>query len=94
MLKLTSQRQSFGKRHIAEVPVLKITDNGGCKRENADLFELNPKDKHDKEYFNDLKTSWHGENRFLGAISSFFNFYNKHNLWLSYSKIMYPTKYQ
>ena len=79
MLKLTSQRQSFGKRHIAEVPVLKITDNGGCKRENADLFELNPKDKHDKEYFNDLKTSWQGENRFLGAISSFFNFYNKRN---------------
>lgn len=79
MLTLTPQRQTFGKRHIAEIPVLKMTDGGACKQEKADLFELNPKDKHDKDYFNALAASWQGENRFLDAIASFFNFYNKRN---------------
>lgn len=79
MLTLTPQRQTFGKRHIAEIPVLKMTAGGACKQEKADLFELNPKDKHDKDYFNALAASWQGENRFLGAITSFFNFYNKRN---------------
>ncbi len=61
----------FGKEFVCSSTVKKKEGNS-YKTVGADVFEINPKDKADKDYFENLDKKWHEKGNFLTGISLLF----------------------